>query len=55
MITQVYQFKTLPQQYKTVLDATLDDNQFVYVVKDNQGLAKSVTTNVMQAIVKTQK
>lgn len=55
MIAQVYQFKNLPQDYKTVLNKTLEDNQFVYVIKDNSGLPKSITTNVCQAIKKTQK
>ena len=55
MITQVYQFKNLPQEYKTVLNQTLESNQTVYVVKDNTGLAKSITTNVCQAIKKVQK
>jgi hypothetical protein len=55
MITQVYQFKNLPQEYKTVLNQTLENSQTVYVIKDKTGIAKSITTNVCQAIKKTQK
>lgn len=55
MITQVYQFKKLPVQYKNVLDKELDGDQIVYVVKDSSGTPKSITTNVLNAIQKTQK
>jgi hypothetical protein len=55
MITQVYQFKNLPVQYKNVLNKELNENQTVYVVKDSSGTPKSITTNVLHAIQKTQK
>lgn len=55
MISQVYTFANLPQDYKLVLNQTLEPNQFVYVVKDVDGTPKSITTSVVQAISKVQK
>ena len=55
MITQVYQFKNLPVQYKNVLEKELNEDQTVYVVKDSSDTTKSITTNVLHAIQKTQK
>lgn len=55
MITQVYQFKNLPINYKNVLNKELDEDQIVYVIKDSSGTPKSITTSVLNAIQKTQK
>lgn len=55
MIAQLYQFQNLPENYKQVLNQTLEPNQIVYVIKDNNNTPKSITTSVIQAIKKVQK
>jgi hypothetical protein len=54
MITQLYQFKSLPDKYKKVLNRELNENQTVYVTKDVNGNPKSITTSVIEAIKKGQ-
>jgi len=55
MIAEVFTFSKLPQKYREVLNQSLSDTQMVYVVKDNKGTPKSITTSVIQAIQKVQK
>jgi TRAP-type mannitol/chloroaromatic compound transport system substrate-binding protein len=55
MIAELFTFKNLPSNYKQVLNQTLEPNQIVYVIKDNQNNPKSITTSVVQAITKVQK
>ena len=52
MYSSLYQYKTLPEKYKTILNQVFEPDQFVYVIKDNTGKPKSVTTSVLQAIKK---
>jgi hypothetical protein len=54
MVAQVFQYKNLPQNFKSVLNAQFEDEQFVYVIKDVEGNPKSITTSIIQAITKVQ-
>lgn len=54
MYSELFQYKNLPQQYNTILNQVLEPDQFVYVIKDNTGKPKSITTSVLQAIKKVQ-
>lgn len=55
MLAEVFTYKNLSSEYKNVLNTELSDHQIVYVIKDVNGIAKSVTTSVTQAIQKVQK
>ena len=55
MIAELFAYKNLPNNYKQVLNQTLEPNQIVYVIKDNNNTPKSITTSVTQAIKKIQK
>lgn len=54
MISQVIQFKNLDQKYKDILNAQLDGDAFVYLIKDKNQNVKSITTSVLNSIKKTQ-
>jgi hypothetical protein len=54
MYASLFQYKTLPENYKTILNQVFEPDQCVYVIKDNTGTPKSVTTSVLQAIKKIQ-
>lgn len=54
MITQVVQFKNLDAQLKSLIEDELDPERMIYVVKDNLGNVKSLTTSIFAAIKKIQ-
>ena len=54
MLTQVVQFKNVPEQYKNLFRNELDSEQIVYLIKDCDGRVKSITTSINSAIQKTQ-
>ena len=55
MLTQVSQFKSLTEKQQQMLPSILQGDQFVYLIKDNTGQVKSITTEILTAISKTQK
>jgi hypothetical protein len=55
MLTQVAQFKSLTEKQQQILPATLQGDQMVYLIKDATGQVKSITTEILTAISKTQK
>jgi hypothetical protein len=55
MISQVIQYKNLDEKFKSILGQNdIDDNRFVYLIKDKAGNVKSLTTSVAAAIRKVQ-
>lgn len=54
MISELYQFKNLPQNYKDVLKKELPEDKIVYVIKNLDGTPKSITTSVIECIKKVQ-
>jgi hypothetical protein len=54
MYAELFQYKSLPDNYKAILNQVFQPTQFVYVIKDTNGTPKSVTTSVLQAIKKVQ-
>ena len=55
MLTQVAQFKSLTEKQQQMLPSTLQGDQMVYLIKDAIGQVKSITTDILTAISKTQK
>lgn len=54
MICQVVQFKNLESEYQKMFSDPIDDERFVYVIRDSQRVVKAITTSVVSAIKKTQ-
>lgn len=55
MISQVIQYKNLDEKYKSVFNpGEIDPERMVYVIKDNSGTVKSITTSVLASIQKVQ-
>jgi hypothetical protein len=54
MYTELFQYKNLPEDLKKILNQNLDETRIVYVIKDNSGSTKSITTSVTHAIKKIQ-
>jgi hypothetical protein len=52
MIIELVTFKNLDAKYKTVLDQSFDDEQRIYLVKDNNMNVKTITTSIFQVIGK---
>jgi hypothetical protein len=54
MLTQVAQFKSLTEKQQQMLPSILQGNQMVYLIKDVTGQVRSITTDILTAISKTQ-
>lgn len=55
MISQVIQYKNLDEKYKSAFNpGEIDPERMVYVIKDNSGHVKSITTSVLASIQKVQ-
>jgi hypothetical protein len=54
MISEIYQYKDLPQKYKNVLNTELPEDKTVYVIKTIDGTPKTITTSVIECIKKVQ-
>lgn len=55
MMAQVFTYQNLPVSFKSMMENTLMNDQIVYVIKNNDGTPKTITTSVTQAIQKVQK
>lgn len=54
MISEIFQYKNLPQKYKSVFNTELPDDKIVYVIKTVDGTPKTITTSVTECIKKVQ-